>query len=89
MSYVPRLQKQYRDEVIPKLKEQFEYSSVMQVPHITKISINQGLGKAIADKKIIEHAIDEMTRIAGQKAVPTYPTPFAPWPQTVPDTGVP
>lgn len=74
MSYVPRLQKQYQDEMVPKLKEQFEYSSVMQVPQILKISINQGLGKAIADKKIIEQAIDEMSRIAGQKAVATYST---------------
>jgi large subunit ribosomal protein L5 len=74
MSYVPRLQKQYQDELVPKLKEQFEYKSVMEVPRITKISINQGLGKAIADKKIIEHAIDEMTRIVGQKAVATYST---------------
>jgi large subunit ribosomal protein L5 len=60
--------------MVPKLKEQFEYSSVMQVPQILKISINQGLGKAIADKKIIEQAIDEMSRIAGQKAVATYST---------------
>lgn len=74
MSYVPRLQKQYQDEVILKLKDQFEYTSVMQVPRILKINVNQGLGKAIADKKIIENAVEEMTRIAGQKAVATYST---------------
>lgn len=56
------------------LAKQFEYKSVMQVPNITKICLNQGLGKAIADKKIIEQAVDEMSRIAGQKAVQTLST---------------
>ena len=74
MSYQPRLQAQYHEQLVPALKERFEYSSVMQVPRITKICLNQGLGKAIADKKIIESAIDEMTRITGQKAVQTIST---------------
>ena len=74
MSYVPRLQTQYAEEIVPSLKERFEYKSVLQVPRVTKICLNQGLGKAIADKKIVEYATDEMTRVAGQKAVKTIST---------------
>ena len=74
MSYIPRLQTQYAEEIVPSLKERFEYKSVMQVPRITKICLNQGLGKAIADKKIVEYATDEMSRVAGQKAVQTIST---------------
>ena len=74
MSYVPRLQTQYAEEIVPSLKERFEYKHVMQVPRVTKICLNQGLGKAIADKKIVEYATDEMTRVAGQKAVKTIST---------------
>tara|TARA_B100000927_G_scaffold135844_1_gene109602 strand:+ start:839 stop:1387 length:549 start_codon:yes stop_codon:yes gene_type:complete len=74
MSYVPRLQTQYAEEIVPSLKERFEYKSVMQVPRVTKICLNQGLGKAIADKKIVEYATDEMTRVTGQKAVKTIST---------------
>ena len=74
MSYVPRLQTQYAEEIVPSLKERFEYTSVMQVPRVTKICLNQGLGKAIADKKIVEYATEEMTRVAGQKAVKTIST---------------
>ena len=74
MSYVPRLQTQYAEEIVPSLKERFEYKSVMQVHRVTKICLNQGLGKAIADKKIVEYATDEMTRVAGQKAVKTTST---------------
>jgi len=74
MSYIPRLQTQYAEEIVPSLKERFEYKSVMQVPRVTKICLNQGLGKAIADKKIVEYATDEMTRVAGQKAVKTIST---------------
>lgn len=74
MSYVPRLQTQYAEEIVPSLKERFEYKSVMQVPRVTKICLNQGLGKAIADKKIVEYATGEMTRVAGQKAVKTIST---------------
>lgn len=74
MSYVPRLQTQYAEEIAPKLKERFEYTSTMQIPRIEKICLNQGLGKAIADKKIVEQAVEEMSRVAGQKAVPTLST---------------
>ena len=74
MSYVPRLQTQYAEEIVPSLKERFEYKSVMQVPRVTKICLNQGLGKAIADKKIVEYATEEMTRVACQKAVKTIST---------------
>lgn len=71
MSYVPRLKSKYRDEVATALKEQFQYKTVMQVPKITKICINQGVGGATQDKKLIEVAVNEMTTIAGQKAVAT------------------
>lgn len=74
MSYVPRLRAKYQEEVASKLMKRFEYSSVMQVPRITKICLNQGLGRATADKKIIDAAVDEMTLIAGQKAIPTAAT---------------
>jgi len=71
MSYVPRLRQKYADEVIDKLKEQFQYSSVMQVPKLKKICLNQGVGAATQDKKMVENALNEMTMIAGQKAVST------------------
>ena len=74
MSYIPRLQTQYTEEIVPNLKERFEYKSVMQEPSITKICLNQGLGKAIADKKLVEYATDEMSRIVGQKALKTIST---------------
>lgn len=74
MNYVPRLRKMYEDEIVPKLQEQFQYKSSMQVPRITKICLNQGLGKAVADKKMVDVAVEEMTSIAGQKAVPTMST---------------
>jgi large subunit ribosomal protein L5 len=64
----------YEDEIVPKLQEQFQYKSSMQVPRITKICLNQGLGKAVADKKMVDVAVEEMTSIAGQKAVPTMST---------------
>ncbi len=71
MSYVPRLQTKYKDEVAPALMEQFQYSSDMQVPRLVKICINQGVGKATQDKKLVDNALSELTMIAGQKAVPT------------------
>jgi len=70
--YTPRLKNKYKDEVVPSLMKDFEYTSVMQVPKLKKISINQGLGKAVADKKLVEVAVDELTSISGQKAVPCY-----------------
>lgn len=71
MSYEPRLKKTYLEEVVPKLREQFNYTSIMQVPRLLKICINQGVGGATADKKMIETAANELSIIAGQKAVPT------------------
>jgi large subunit ribosomal protein L5 len=71
MTYLPSLKKKYNNEVIPALKKEFNYKSVMQVPRITKIVINQGVGAAVADKKLVEIAQAELTAIAGQKAVQT------------------
>jgi large subunit ribosomal protein L5 len=61
----------YKETVVPELLEKFEYQSVMQVPRITKITLNMGLGEAIADKKILEHAVNDMTAISGQKPIIT------------------
>jgi large subunit ribosomal protein L5 len=71
MAYTPRLKEKYLNEVVPALMKQFEYKSPMQVPRINKICLNQGLGIANTDKKFIEHGINEMTMITGQKAVST------------------
>ncbi len=71
MDYTPRLREKYVQEVVPALTEQFKYKNSMQVPKLVKISLNQGLGTAIADKKIIEVGAAELTAIAGQKAVTT------------------
>ena len=71
MSYVPRLKKKYREEVLPALQEQFQYKSIMEVPRLVKICLNQGVGAATQDKKLVDVAIDEMSIIAGQKAVIT------------------
>ena len=71
MNYTPRLRDKYRAEVIPALTEKFQYKTVMQVPRLLKISINQGLGTAIADKKLIEAGLTELTSLSGQKAVST------------------
>ena len=72
MSYTPRLKTQYREEIVPALKEKFNYSSIMQVPKIQKICLNQGVGDAVTDKRLIESAVEEMTIITGQKANVTY-----------------
>lgn len=61
----------YKETVVQQLQEKFEYQSVMQVPRITKITLNMGLGEALADKKILEHAVSDMTAISGQKPVVT------------------
>jgi large subunit ribosomal protein L5 len=71
MSYQPRLKEQYRSEIVPALKERFNYKSVMQVPRLLKISLNQGIGAALTDKKLIDYGVEEMSNITGQKAVPT------------------
>jgi len=67
----PRLKEKYNEEIAPALKDKFQYSSVMQVPKVTKICINKGIGAAVADKKLIDVGIEELTAITGQKAVPT------------------
>lgn len=69
--YQPRLKEKYNTEVVKALMAQFQYKSVMQVPRITKVVLNQGVGGAVADKRLIDTAVAEMTIIAGQKAVPT------------------
>ncbi|MBS1582392.1 MAG: 50S ribosomal protein L5 [Bacteroidetes bacterium] len=70
-TYSPRLKAKYKDEVVPSLQKEFKYKSSMQVPKLMKINVNQGLGSAVGDKKIVENAINEMTVITGQKAVGT------------------
>mgnify|MGYP002622075197 CR=1 FL=1 len=71
MKFVPNLQKKYQEEIIPKLTKEFSYETVMQVPKLKKIVINQGVGHAVADKKLIETAQEELSQIAGQKAIQT------------------
>jgi len=66
-----RLISEYRDNIVPKMMEEHKYQSVMQVPRIQKITINMGLGEALGDKKVLEHAVKDMTSIAGQKPVVT------------------
>jgi large subunit ribosomal protein L5 len=72
MSEIATLKKDYRERIVPNLKKEFSYKSVMQVPVLEKIVVNQGLGIATADKKIIDVAIEELTTITGQKAVATF-----------------
>jgi large subunit ribosomal protein L5 len=67
----PRLKEKYQKEIVPSLKEKFQYKSVMQVPKMEKICINKGVGAAVADKKLVDVALEEITTISGQKAVPT------------------
>jgi large subunit ribosomal protein L5 len=67
----PRLKEKYKKEIMPALKTKFQYKSVMQVPKIEKICINKGMGIAVSDKKLIDVALEEITSITGQKAVPT------------------
>tara|TARA_Y100000991_G_C21911060_1_gene322340 strand:- start:461 stop:1006 length:546 start_codon:yes stop_codon:yes gene_type:complete len=69
--YIPRLKIKYSEEIVARLQEKFSYKSVMQVPKLLKICLNQGLGDAVTDKKMVEHACDEMSLISGQKAVST------------------
>lgn len=71
MKYTPNLKTKYREEVIPALMKEFSYKTVMQVPKLEKIVINQGVGAAVADKKMVETALSEMTTITGQKALAT------------------
>ncbi len=71
MSYEPRLKKLYLEEVVPKLMEEFQYKSSMEVPQLVKICLNQGVGDATQDKKLVDNAVNEMSMIAGQKAQAT------------------
>lgn len=67
----PRLKEKYHKEIVQALKEKFQYKSVMQVPKVTKICVNKGIGAAVADKKLVDVGVDELTTITGQKAVAT------------------
>jgi large subunit ribosomal protein L5 len=71
MEYTPRLKKKYQEEIVPALMKEFSYKNIMQVPKLKKIAVNQGLGSAIADKKLIDTGIEEMSNITGQRAVAT------------------
>ena len=70
-TYVPTLKKMYKEQIVPALTKEFGYKSVMQVPKLQKIVVNQGMGQAVADKKLIDLAAEEPTIITGQKAVQT------------------
>jgi large subunit ribosomal protein L5 len=72
MSYAPRLKTKYREEIVPALMERFGYTSIMQVPRLLKVSVNQGIGAATQDKKLVDAAVEEMSIIVGQRAVPCY-----------------
>ncbi|MBN7813855.1 50S ribosomal protein L5 [Algoriphagus pacificus] len=67
----PRIKQKYVDDIVPALKEKFQYSSVMQVPKLTKIVLNKGIGAAVADKKLVDQGVEELTLITGQRAVST------------------
>jgi len=71
-TYIPRLKKKYYDEVVPAMMKEFAYKNIMQVPKIEKIVVNQGIGEATQDRKLIETALNELTMITGQKAIATY-----------------
>jgi large subunit ribosomal protein L5 len=71
MIYTPQLKKKYAEDIKKALKEEFKYKSTMQVPRLTKIVVNQGLGQAISDKKLIEVSVNEITAITGQKPIQT------------------
>ena len=71
MSYQPRIKKDYLDRVMNTLSEEFGYKNLMQVPKLSKIVLSRGVGAAVADKKLVDYAVDELTIITGQKAVPT------------------
>lgn len=71
MSYQPRIKKDYLDRIMNSLSEEFGYKNLMQVPKLSKIVLSRGVGAAVADKKLVDYAVDELTIISGQKAVPT------------------
>jgi len=71
MAYTPRLKEEYKDRVINALTDEFGYKNVMQVPKLERIVVSRGVGAAVADKKLIDYSVDELTRITGQKAIAT------------------
>lgn len=71
MGYVPRLKQEFNDRVTPALQEEFGYENVMQVPRLNKIVVSRGVGAAVADKKLVENAVEELTLITGQRAIST------------------
>jgi len=71
MSYIPRLKTEYKYRITTRLTEEFGYSNIMQVPKLEKIVLSRGVGAAVADKKLVDHAVDELTMITGQKALAT------------------
>ena len=71
MGYSPRLKEEYRERIVQTLTEEFDYKNVMMVPKLEKIGISRGVGAAVADKKLIDHAVDELPTISGQKAIAT------------------
>lgn len=71
MGYIPRLKKEYNERVVKALRDEFGYNNIMQVPRLQKIVVSRGVGAAVADKKLIDHAVEELSTITGQKAVAT------------------
>jgi large subunit ribosomal protein L5 len=71
MSYIPRLKEEYKERITVSLKEEFGYGNVMEIPKLEKIVLSRGVGAAVADKKLIDYAMDELTAITGQKAIAT------------------
>lgn len=71
MAYLPRLKQEYSERIVSALKEEFDYKSVMQVPKLQKIVISRGVGAAVSDKKLVDYAVEELTKITGQQAVAT------------------
>ena len=71
MAYIPRLKQEYRERIVSALKEEFGYKNVMQVPKLEKIVLSRGVGAAVSDKKLIDYAVEELTKVTGQKAVST------------------
>jgi len=71
MAYIPRLKKEYRERVIQTLRDEYGYNNVMEVPRLEKIVVSRGVGDAVSDRKLIDHAVDELSIITGQKAVST------------------
>jgi len=71
MTYIPRLKGEYRDRIVSALKEEYGYKNVMQVPKLEKIILSRGVGAAVSDKKLVDYAVEELTKVTGQKAIAT------------------